>query len=257
MDYKFRKPPIQELICGVQYKNINLSLPIINEFYTGIKEEFPKIEEKQALGFIAYSMKDADEKILQLKNDAIVRYWFLKKDDTQLIQLQKNRYHYNWRRLGNENETYPHFKNVFDEFKTNFEKFKNHVNNYKQNIEINYLEITFLDHIKVSDFGDKLKVDEIFTFLKNDNILAKADGFQITYRVPIEICDGNYQLTAYTAIKEGSKDLIIILNTTLNGKLNDKSNNYETWFKNAHDIIKNEFYNQITGKAKKIWGEEK
>ena len=51
------------------------------------------------------------------------RVWFESEDKTQLIQLQSNRFHYNWRRQS-QDEKYPHYADVYPRFIEEWTRFQ-------------------------------------------------------------------------------------------------------------------------------------
>jgi uncharacterized protein (TIGR04255 family) len=51
------------------------------------------------------------------------RIWFESADKRQLIQLQANRFHYNWRRQ-NELDKYPHFEEIYPTFEQEWKIFQ-------------------------------------------------------------------------------------------------------------------------------------
>jgi len=108
---KFKNPPIVELVCTIQFDFETLNFAIANEFYNLVKESFPIVEEKIPIA-----------NLLNNKEQALVRYWFNSPKRDKLLQLQKGKFCFNWRKLDDENNIYPHFENVFEEFSSYWEK---------------------------------------------------------------------------------------------------------------------------------------
>lgn len=250
---KFTRAPVVELICGIQFDFINNIFPLVSNLYKIVKSDYPTVEEKQpmAVTFDIASFGNVSKE--QLKG-ALIRYWLVSKRGDMLIQLQNNRFFYNWRKNENELNVYPHFEEVYSNFKKFFDTFLDICVSNEVKININQLELTYLDHINPHDFNiENGLLSEIYTFYKTDTIFKNTNRFNITFSSPLEVCGGHFNININSAIKKPTEELIIVMDSTIRGMLNQQVKDIDTWFKTAHDCIGEQFLKLTTQKAKTIW----
>ena len=73
--------------------------------------------------------------------------WFLTEDGTQLIQIQRDRFAFNWRMLDTDRQ-YPHYAQVRDDFVRQLEKFFEFLR--EEGLEDpnpDQVELTYVNHI--------------------------------------------------------------------------------------------------------------
>ncbi len=112
----FQTPPIEEVVCGVLYQPVTaMKTALLGMLWGKFIEEFPKTEDVQVL------LRQRQNEIL---SQPFPRVWFLTQDETCLLQLQQDRFHYNWRRNSSESSEYPHFDAVHAAFARHFRTFR-------------------------------------------------------------------------------------------------------------------------------------
>lgn len=94
-------PPLEEVVCGVQFDELrDLDPVLLGSFWSARQDEFPKRQIQPRLP-IASSPTKAAALLGQL------RVWFIAQDDEFLVQIQQDRFYFNWRRRG---DRYPSFE---------------------------------------------------------------------------------------------------------------------------------------------------
>ena len=104
----YNSPPISEVVCGISFEPlVEQKIPHYGLFWNTIREDFPNCEH-------APPLIDTDKES-QLTNEIpLPRVWLINKSNNLLIQLQNNRFIYNWRRLKSD-DNYPRFKERSEE----------------------------------------------------------------------------------------------------------------------------------------------
>jgi uncharacterized protein (TIGR04255 family) len=120
---RFKKPPVSEVVVGVQFQAPPLSPVHLGLYYLRVKDRFPIVNVQPPLppvfetfgptqpiqiGFPFFPIEGGVSPLQP-------RMWFLAKDNSSLIQLQSGRLLFNWR-TGTDNSAYPHFDTVYAEF---------------------------------------------------------------------------------------------------------------------------------------------
>ncbi len=126
----FENPPINEVVVGVQLQPIRgLTAAHMGLFWSEIRDRFPRTEEQGPLTPVLELFgKAASEpppfSIRAGTKPDPPRVWFLTESGSQLVQLQQDRLHYNWRRT--EGEQYPRYSSL----RGSFEKEAKHLSDF-------------------------------------------------------------------------------------------------------------------------------
>jgi len=90
-DYK--RPPVDEVVCSIQFAPLETwKIAHVGAFWERIKGEFPKCEHAPPLDVAGPENNDPATGL------PLPRVWLISQDETQLVQLQRNRFIYNWRK---------------------------------------------------------------------------------------------------------------------------------------------------------------
>lgn len=93
MGISFDAPPLTEVSVGRTFSpRPDFLIPHFGKFWKQLAEEFPKVEH--ATPIVTPSEATSTE---FLEGLILPRVWFVTADSTRLLQLQQNRFHYNWR----------------------------------------------------------------------------------------------------------------------------------------------------------------
>lgn len=112
-------PPVVESSVGIQFDGlVNYRSLDAARFWSRIKAEFPGIEEMPPLepAFETFGASDGAFRQPQLQilpAPIQPRYFFVSQDGGELVQLQKDRLSFNWRKR-NEDAPYPRYPHVKD-----------------------------------------------------------------------------------------------------------------------------------------------
>jgi uncharacterized protein (TIGR04255 family) len=117
--------------------------------------------------------------------------------------------------------------------------------------KINQVEVTYLDHVLLSDFDKQtfnpLNIFSLLNIQENDNL--KHLKVELAY--PVADLNGVLNINLTSATKNNDEK-IFVLESTCRGALNGK--NLNTWYESAHQILLNRFRSIITENAKQKWG---
>jgi uncharacterized protein (TIGR04255 family) len=95
-------PPVHEVACGVTFQGVDALDPVlIGAYWNARRSQFPKRDLRIALGNVAI--------IVGSEKPPPLRAWLLSEDESALLQIQKDRFYYNWRAKG---ATYPRFSRI-------------------------------------------------------------------------------------------------------------------------------------------------
>jgi uncharacterized protein (TIGR04255 family) len=249
-DYK--KPPVIEVVCGISFETIEkFKGPHLGLFWQMLRKKFPVCEHAQRLEFAAPPELD-------LKN-YLPRMWFINEEKNMLIQLQNDRFFFNWRRMKQE-EAYPRYNTIIEAFKANlgiFHKFLEEEN--LGSVKPIKCELTYINHIPKGEGWDSLgDINEVFrdlTWSSDKRFLPPpvAVGGQVIFSLPKD--NGRLNVSLQHGERKIDRHPMLILQITATGLGGDKSNDAVwEWFEIAHEWIVCGF-SDLTGATiqKDIW----
>ncbi|MCK5280857.1 MAG: TIGR04255 family protein, partial [Cyclobacteriaceae bacterium] len=109
---EFSNAPVIEVILGSQFEGVTFESKSIFDFYNSVKENFPDIQENPPLAALIENIDSPSE--TRIISGFTSRKFFINNSQNKLIQIQPDRFLFNWRKTNNEEE-YPHFDSVFSE----------------------------------------------------------------------------------------------------------------------------------------------
>ena len=150
---RFRKPPISEVVVGVQFQAPALTPVHLGLYYQRVKARFPTAEVQPPLP-LAFETFGSPMVPFPYPGSVISpRMWFRSADDSSLIQLQSGRLFFNWRGGLNQN-AYPHFDVVQSEFLKAFEELEALATSEGLGeVTINQCELIYVNPLPVSVTG--------------------------------------------------------------------------------------------------------
>ncbi len=249
----FTNPPLQEVSLGVVFQDLSIPNYLINQTASVFLDEFPRIEEHKELESELEDLTGMPIPKLRFRTAQIpsIRYWYLSRDNQQLIQIQKNRFNLNWRR-GTDFSTYPKYPNtkvMFQECFDTFCKSLSEVTGLSPIVE--QVEISYINHI-IRD-ADTAKV---FTRFSPG---GKFDEFAFSYSsirqlAGSEIPNSRMAVSVFPAILNETNEPIFVFENTVRMRQNATAAEIDLFFDEARRMIVEEFLESTTSFAQERWG---
>ena len=247
----YKNPPVNEVVCGLSFAKIEkFKSHHIGLFWQKIKDEFPVVEHAIRL--------DYNPAQLDLK-EYLPRVWFVRKEQNRLIQLQDDKFYFNWRRM-QEGETYPRYETIIGNFKKTlsvFERFLEEENLGSINPE--RCELTYINHILKGEGWESVSdVNNIFRDLcwnTEGRFLPSPInvGGQAVFQLPDN--KGRLELILQQASRKSDKRQMFVLQNKATGIGEDKNMSAVwEWFSVAHKWIVHGFTDLTTESMQKdVW----
>ena len=127
---EFKSPPVVEVAVSIQFKAPVLTGPSQILWWSQVREKFPKLEQVPPLPRTVETFEPHRSSTPQItlqvsKTPPTPRILMVEQSEAELIQVQQDRFGYNWRKLKPEH-TYPRYLSIRNEFVkqlTAFEQF--------------------------------------------------------------------------------------------------------------------------------------
>ncbi len=127
----FGASPVTEVVLGVQFGTLDRLLsPHLGLVWAEFRDRFPEIEEHPPLDFTFETFSDKAPGLPMprvqfelLTAPPTPRVFFINTAKTELLQVQRDRFLHNWRKVG-DGDAYPRFERMLATFETGFRQFE-------------------------------------------------------------------------------------------------------------------------------------
>ena len=256
---KFLNPPINEVVIAVYHLPITeLRTQHIGLYWQQIRDKYPNCEQQSPV------VSEDDSSIFQNMPGEVFplpRFWFSSSAHPMLIQVQRNAFMLNWRRLQN-NVDYPHYETVQKEFWNAMEIYKAFIQDCvgaKLDV-VNRCELTYINVITRNKFfsthaeiKNVLPPIEGFCNLENDARHLAGLNATAVYRI-----NDNLLVDMVTKLgrrKDATKEEIAILEIKAHGSPVDLSlGEARNWYEVAHEAVNETFLTFTDDRVQKeLW----
>ncbi|MGI8728857.1 MAG: TIGR04255 family protein [Solirubrobacteraceae bacterium] len=264
----FERPPVNEVILSVQHDG-----PVIDEvgaladFWPTIREGFPGHQKQPPLPPVLEDFSppglQAPGVVQFFTGPPQDRYWFITDDETRLIQVQPDRFAFNWRQVPGR-EAYPRYRELRPEFEERYRTFLDCLT--VDAPRPTWCEITYINHVEAQSGADGLH-GPLSRILRGLNpevtspTLPPIEDTQLQQR--FRILDttgepiGRFYLTAVPAFRAPDVVPIYVITLIARGKPADTSLEAVLgFFDFGRDLIVNGFKESTTDEMHRLWGLE-
>ncbi|MEH2468977.1 uncharacterized protein (TIGR04255 family) [Nitrobacteraceae bacterium AZCC 2161] len=165
---EFKNPPLTEVVLGAQFDVIpGFQTPHLGLIWQHFRKSFPNIEEHPPLSPVFETFGSNPQFTpgigFQLLTGAEApRVFFVNESRSELLQVQKDRFLHNWRKIG-EGDNYPRFERMLETFEAGLASFITAISTEGLGPLIpNQCEVTYINQMPVlpgsslSDLSDDL-----------------------------------------------------------------------------------------------------
>jgi len=256
---KFENPPINELVIALYHLPIvEMKSQHIGLYWNRIRDRYPRCEQQPIIIVDASDTQPLSEVPGEIF--PLPRFWFFSDAHPTLIQIQRNAFIFNWRRLA-KNE-YPHYETVVSDFWRELEDYKTFVQELGgRGLDVvRRCELTYINIISPNEFFanptqlmNVLPPIASFSDIQTDDRQLAGMNATATYLV-------NPTLRIDLAIKLGrrtddTKALVAILELKAHGVPSDLSlEGTRSWYGSAHNATYKMFLDATARQVQeRIW----
>ena len=236
----YESPPVVEVVCGVLFTPIpGFTIPYLGRFWSCLPEDFSETTEVDPLASTIEVFGDLSGPIqLDVNVFRVPRVWFLNKGGDQVVQVQRDRFLCNWRKVTPQH-AYPRYEWVSARFGERLAAFQNFVQStFSTSPEIRQYELSYINHIPVEGLWERL--DSLGKILPDLSWRNVADRFlpapervdsQFSFLLPEGA--GRLHARIQSALRQSDRAPVLVLEMTARGFLE----NQDAWFTLAHEWI--------------------
>jgi len=154
----YEQPPLIEVVCSVQFSSLEgLLSPHLGVLWQRFQPDYPFCDDLTPITpKIEFSEQQKIEQVTISNIPELPRVWFINQDGTRIIQIQRDRFIYNWRKVDPDNE-YPRYNLLIQTFQDHLAEF----NRFVKEAELGQIqpyqqyELTYINQIHHQLFSMK------------------------------------------------------------------------------------------------------
>jgi uncharacterized protein (TIGR04255 family) len=255
----FDHPPLDEVVCGVHFAGVKWLDINFGLYYAELGGRYPHTQRRPPVSLFESRGSEGPQQIELTTEPQLPLLWYESPDSPFLLQVQKDAFFVNWRRQSGT-FVYPHFhkkeggeQGVWERFASEWDAFRTFCE--KQAIgtpELLACHLAYINHMVHGETWDvPTDLTQWFHLLagvKGSNPVATLD-MTILYharKLPLRI-------NVRPAIRISDKKKLFVIDFIVTAKLPPETD-FQAWFDEAHQVIRDEFLAQTTEEAHKQWG---
>jgi uncharacterized protein (TIGR04255 family) len=263
----FAHPPVTEVALSIQFA----SLERVGSVHAGLlwllfKDDFPTVTEHAAIppAFETFGSRPAlaASHIELMMEPRPSRFWFHKGDDSELIQVQRDRFVHNWRKQGPE-DVYPRYERIRERFEEELKLVQKFLGEGDLGtLRPNQSEVTYINHIGSADIDLHRHPEEALTCLAPysfDGLPGEPENSRLQLRFAISGADdkpiGRLHIVAAPVFR--TSDGMPLLQLTMTARGRPEAETVESalaWLDIGRRAVVRGFAAVTTPKMHEIWG---
>lgn len=254
----FARPPVEEVVLSVLFNPLDrLLAPHLGEIWQEFKKYgFAHIVEQPPVVSAVEMPVSAQEAQLRIGYvPDLARIWFIHETETQIIQVQRDRFMFNWRKAGPD-QVYPGFSAICENFEGFYTRFTQTVKNMQiGEVAPAQYELTYIDQLRHGEGWNTLAdLGKIYNmFVDSDWVGADSVDFRASF--PVEDLRGRLHVSIGNRIKIPEQTPTLQTGFTVRGFPENAEDTMRMWFKSARDKIRERFTGMFTEDIQiKEWG---
>lgn len=230
----FNNPPVVEVALSVQFDPLpDLRTPQLGLLWQEFRDAFPVTQEHAPLEPITERFDlprtRSDPRIDFRESPPLPRCWFLNAAETELIQVQPDRFVHNWRKAGT-GEAYPRYGHIRGAFEEELRRFDAFIARERLGkLAPNQCEITYVNHIVAGNVwrthGELDKVLTVFHRSFSDPFLDSPEdaGLRLRFIIPDESGkpSGRLHVALDSGFRNSDASPLFVLKLTARGQPRD------------------------------------
>ena len=260
---KFDEPPVVETAFSVEFATLaKWQVPHFGLYWTRIRDRYPKLNVQAALPSIIEQLDESPEIPQKITFNIIeqpqIRCWFYNEPETQLIQIQNDRFIFNWKR-GPRNDAYPHYENMRPVISNEWDEFRGFVNQENLGeLHVRQCEITYVNHLEKgigwNNYGDLGEVFPSWKSRDRSSVIANPEVIDINMRYVMPGGAGRLYVRAQSAIRSSDLREVIQLTLTTRGRpVSPEPLRIFEWFDDSQEFTARSFLEITSEKMQELW----
>nr|WP_281719505.1 TIGR04255 family protein [Nitrosomonas nitrosa] len=263
----YNAPPVIETVLSIQFAPIHgLSLLHFGLYWAKIRRDYPQSELRPALGQTREEFgsrtRRAPDFGLEVVTEPALRCWFTHSDMNQLIQIQKDRFIYNWKKA-NDTEAYPRYERIKERCLLEWGRFIAFLE--EENLgkpEANQCEVTYVNHIDYEQgwksFGELSKLISPWSGNYSGTFLPVPETIGLNASYILRNNQGRLYVSMQPVIRaKDAKEVLQLTFTARGGPSSSTTEDIFRWLDLGREWVVEGFTDFTTSAFHERWGRTK
>lgn len=244
---KFDSPPVFEVACGVLFASPGpIETVHIGAFWDRVKAQFPSASDAPPLAPLVEQDGNAIPEYAWSDLPPLRRTWMISENGCNLIQVQQDRFLFNWKRTLDQN-VYPSYEKVIGDFETYFESFMKFLDDVNVSRPVlRQFDLTYVNFISGSNGLNHVGANNMFVdhvrSISADRFLPEPERFSWSTSYSLPDGAGRLHVVAQSAVNDSTDEKIVRLDMIARGiPATSPEGSMRNWFDTAHEWITHGF----------------
>ncbi|RMH34532.1 MAG: TIGR04255 family protein [Nitrospirae bacterium] len=260
---EFESPPVIETVLGVQFNRLeSFQIPHFGLYWNRVRQIYPRVEIQPPLSpaFEHFAVENVSEEFeIRLSGGPPeLRCWFKNEEETHLIQIQRDRFIINWRKVTGKEE-YPRYHRFRPRFQDEWIKFCNFLREEAIDCpQVNQCEVTYVNHFECEKefkhLGEVHKMFRVWSELPREEFLPSPEAVRFHMRFALPDQKGRLHVVAEPKIRTRDAKPVLQLMLTCRGRPDVMTTEgILDWFDLGHEWIVESFTELTTHEMHQLW----
>jgi uncharacterized protein (TIGR04255 family) len=222
---EFERPPVNEVVLSVQFEPLaKLTAAHIGLLWSGLRERFPNVQQLPPIPparpeDLQTAPAPVEMRVEMGPGPLIPRVLFVSADETELVQVQNDRFIANWRKV-REEDTYPRYPHVREYFDSAFAAFRDFVEHEDLgDIRLIQYEVIYLNQLFHDDEGTHFQLSDVLSFWGDEAAMPplsppEAASAALQYLIPREAPRGRLYVDVRPGFAQPGERPLVAMNLT-------------------------------------------
>ncbi len=263
----FAAPPVDETALSIQFSPIQgFDILHFGLFWEKVRGEYPKFEIQPPIANLTElfdtGSRAGNQVGFKLVDTPEIRCWFLDESKNRLVQVQRDRFVHNWRKITGS-EPYPRYPIQRANLEKEWNRFCLFLREEKlETPKVNQCEVTYVNHIEYGKgWKDYSELDKVIATLatpkKRHRFLPDPEriNMQVTYR--LENNAGRLHVAFLPVIRVRDGEEVLQMTLTARGAPASSSvGDIFSWLDLGRKWVVRGFADFTTAEIQKVWGRQ-
>jgi uncharacterized protein (TIGR04255 family) len=264
----YGRPPIIEAVWSVQFAEMGwLLAPHTGVFWERIRQRYPLCEGQPPIAHVVERpglFCPPAQSVEMMQAFPLGRQWFISPTGNELVQLQRDRFCCNWRRVRSD-DVYPRYAHMREAFLKEWGEFCRFAADLGQPApSVDQCELTYINHIPHGEgWNDTSDIGRVFPLVRWEHRVSflggpRTLGAKVAFDIPeiggrLHVSLGHGQRTG----ADSGPTEVLILELTARGMPGDtRLDGLLDWFAAARNSIVRGFTDLTGDEMHRLWGRE-
>jgi uncharacterized protein (TIGR04255 family) len=262
----FKNAPVIETVLSIQFAPISkLTIPYLGLYWDRVRAEFKRFELKPPIQHIVEDFGPGPRPAIppiafNLVTEPEIRCWFIEEKGNCFIQLQQDRFLYNWQRV-QQNDVYPRYEKTRATFLKEWQGFCSFLES--ENLgspEVDQCEVTYVNHIPYdagwNTYGELNKVVSYWSGRSSGNFLPDPNKVNMSIRYLMPDDKGRLYITLQPVITRDAIEVLQLNLTARGAPTSSKTEDIFRWLDFGRQWVVEGFTDFTSKEMHKNWGRE-